>query len=174
MTFLELAKSRYSCRSYKPNPIAEEKLLQVLEAFRVSPSAVNYQPRHIIVVKSPDNLAKIHQAYNREWFTTAPMVLIVCGDHSTSWKRPSDGKDHADIDVAIAVDHFTLQATDLGLATCWVCNFNTQIIRQHFNLPEHIEPIALVPIGYPVDSTDTNRHNTKRKKIDDIVSWEKF
>lgn len=174
MTFLELAKSRYSCRSYKSESIEESKLLKVLGAFRIAPSAVNFQPWRIIVITMPENLAKVHESYPRDWFKTAPVVLIICADHSKSWKRGVDGKDHADIDIAIAIDHLTLQATELGLATCWVCNFNPHTIKQSFNLPDNIEPAVLIPIGYPNDAPDINRFDAKRKGLGDIVSWEKF
>jgi nitroreductase len=174
MNFLEIAKSRYSCRNYKSDEITQEMILQLLEAFRIAPSAVNYQPWHIIVVQQRENLSKIQEAYNREWFKTAPLVLIICGDQSISWKRGSDSKDHIDIDVAIAIDHLTLQATALGLATCWVCNFKTEIIKECFQLPEHIVPIALIPVGYPNDAADMNRFDSKRKGLKEIVSWEKY
>ena len=55
---------------------------------------------------------------------TAPCVIVICGDHGASWKRKADGKDLCDVDVAITTDHMTLQATELGLATCWICNFD--------------------------------------------------
>lgn len=174
MNFIEIARSRYSCRNYNPEVITEEVFLRLMEAFRIAPSAVNFQPWHIIAVKKQENLVKVHEAYPRDWFRTAPMVLIVCGDHSKSWKRPSDGKDHADIDIAIAIDHLTLQATSMGLATCWVCNFKPEVIRQHFSLPENLEPIVLIPVGYPNDHPDIDRHVTKRKTLTEIVSWEKL
>jgi nitroreductase len=174
MEFLKLAKSRYSCRNYKPNPISDEVLSQVLEAFRIAPSAVNFQPWHIIAVQKPENLTKIHEAYNREWFKTAPMVLVICGDHSLSWKRGADNKDYLYVDIAIAIDHLTLQATALGMATCWVCNFKPDIIKDYFQLPQNIEPIALIPIGYPNDAPDVNRFDSKRKVLSEIVNWEIF
>jgi nitroreductase len=79
-----------------------------------------------------------------------------------------------DIDIAIAVDHLMLRATELGLATCWVCNFNLAVLKRNINLPENIDPIAIIPIGYPVDSSDPNRHDTKRKSLKDFVHWENF
>jgi nitroreductase len=174
MDFLTLAKSRYSCRNYKSDTISDDLLYQVLEAFRIAPSAVNFQPWHIIVVKNFDNLSKVHEAYNREWFKTAPVVLVICGDHQTSWKRGSDNKNHLDIDIAIAIDHLTLQASALGLATCWVCNFKPDIIKESFSLPQHIEPIALIPLGFPNDHANLDRFDSKRKKLNEIVSWEKY
>jgi Nitroreductase len=173
MGFLDIAKARFSVRNYKPVEIEDNKLSMMLEAFRVAPSAVNFQPWHIILIKTDPGKLKVHEAYPREWLKTAPVILIVCGDHRLSWKR-SDNKDHLDIDVSIAIDHLMLQATELGLGTCWVCNFNTSTIRKNFNLPEHIEPIAIIPVGYPTDSPDVNRHESKRKPIDAFLHHETF
>ena len=171
MNLLEIAKSRYSVRNYKSNEVEESKLALVLEAFRVAPSAVNFQPWHLIVMKLAQNKAKVYEAYQREWLKSAPILLIACGDHTASWKR-SDGKDHLDIDMGIAIDHLMLQATELGLGTCWVCNFNAVILKQNLNLPEQIEQIAIIPLGYPVDTSDINRHDTKRKTLSEFVHLE--
>lgn len=172
--FLELAKRRYSCRKYDQKPVDEEKLRLVLEAGRIAPSAVNYQPWKFIVIREPANLDKIKSTYHREWFKSAPCVIAVCSDHSQSWKRGSDEKDHADIDVAIAVDHMTLQATESGLATCWVCNFDKQKCMDILHLPNNIEPVVLLPLGYPLDKPDFYRHQSKRKGMDEIVHYERF
>ena len=173
MNFIDIAKLRYSVRSYKPNEVEESKLALVLEAFRVAPSAVNFQPWHLIIIKSVENKTKVYEAYPREWLQYAPILLIACGDHSTSWKR-SDGKDHMDIDIGIAVDHLMLQATELGLGTCWICNFNAAVLKRNLNLPESIEPVAIVPLGYPVEPGDTKRHDAKRKSLDEFVHLETF
>lgn len=173
MSFLELAKKRYSSRSYQKKAIEEEKLLSILEAARIAPSAANRQPWYFIVVQEKDNLTKLSDCYHREWLYDAPVIIVACADHKESWKR-SDGKNHADIDLSIAIDHMTLAATDLGLATCWICNFDVKKCCDLFKLPDHIEPIALLPIAYPNDTVDINRHVKQRKKQDDIISWEKF
>jgi nitroreductase len=172
MLFLDLAKKRYSCRNYAPDPVEPGKLDLVLEAGRIAPSAVNFQPWHFIVIREKENLQKIHAAYHREWFQTAGCVIVICGDHRQSWKRKQNGKDHCDIDVAIAVDHMTLQATELGLATCWICNFDKEKAIEILQLPDHLEPIVFLPLGYPLDHADPGRHNEKRKVINEIVSFE--
>jgi nitroreductase len=171
MRFSQLITRRYSVRNYKSMPVESEKLEQVLEAARLAPSAVNFQPWHFIVVTQPENLAKIHLTYHREWFRTAPVIIIACADHSLSWKRNIDGKDSAEIDVAIAVDHITLQAADLGLGTCWVCNFDTQRCAEALKLPGHIEPIAMIPLGYPESEEIPKK---RRKLLEEIIHWEKF
>jgi nitroreductase len=173
MKFLDLAKRRYSCRKYDKRPVEQEKLNLILEAARIAPSAANCQPWHFIVIQEKDILKKIHSTYHREWFADAPCIIVICGDHSQSWKR-KDGKDHSDIDIAIAVDHMTLQAAELELGTCWICNFDNELCSKLLNLPSNLEPAVLLPIGYPLDSADPARHGTKRKSLEEIVSFEKY
>jgi nitroreductase len=171
MKLFEIAKARYSCRNYKSQEVEKDKIITILEAARVAPSGVNFQPWHFIVIQSLENKEKVCQAYNREWFKTAPLFIIACGDHKISWKR-NDGKDIMDIDVTIAIDHLILQATELGLGTCWVCNFNIKKLKENFKLPDHIEPIAIIPLGYPNDTAVPDRHLLKRKPLNEIIHWE--
>jgi nitroreductase len=173
MNFLELAKSRFSVRKYKPDPVSDADLNYVLEAGRIAPSAVNYQPWHFLVLREKESLETIHQTYHREWFKEATVVIVLLGDHNLGWKR-ADGKDHTDIDIAIAADHMTLAATDKGLGTCWICNFDKKKMIELFDLPEHLEPIVFLPLGYPDLQSDPARHASKRKTLADIVSWEKL
>ncbi|MFC1751999.1 nitroreductase family protein [Thermoproteota archaeon] len=172
MTFKTLAKKRRSVRNYKSDPIDKPSLLTVLEAGRLAPSACNYQPWHFIVADTPDMLAKIQLTYPREWIKTAPAIIVVCGDHETAWHRPGDLKDHCDIDIAIAIDHMTLSAAEIGLGTCWICAFDAGMCKSLLALPDHIEPIALLPIGYP-DEPPTERHHN-RKPMEQIVHWNAF
>lgn len=171
MSFLELAKRRYSVRKYRDKPIEEDKLMRVLEAGRIAPSATNAQPWRIYVITGRENLEKIWEAYPRPWIREAPVILVVCGDHSRSWKR-SDGKDHSDIDVAIMSDHITLAAADEGLGTCWICAFDRDKCSEILKLEKNIEPAVMLPLGYPADEVDTERHATQRKPLDEIVKWE--
>lgn len=173
MKFLELARNRYSCRRYNSRPVEKEKLNLIMEAGRIAPSAANYQPWHFIMITEQEKLDQIHAVYPRDWFKTAPCVLVICGDHSQSWKR-KDGKDHCDIDVAIAVDHMTLQATELGLGTCWICNFEHELCSKLLKLPPNLEPVVILPVGYPLDSTDPDRHGSKRKSMNEIISYDKY
>ncbi len=174
MKFLDLAKLRYSSRNYKDKAVEKDKLDKILEAARIAPSASNRQPWHFIVIEDKNTLKELWTTYQREWLRSAPMILVCCGDHENVWIRSHDNKDHLDIDLSIAIDHMTLQATELDLATCWICHFDIEKTKQIFNLPDHIEPIALLPVGYPADEVDTNRHDTKRKTIDEIVHFEKW
>ncbi len=126
MKFLDLAKNRYSSRKYQNTVIEKEKLDLILESARIAPSAANRQPWHFIVVEDKETLSRLYTTYEREWLHTAPMIIVCCGDHDEVWKRSYDQKDHTDVDVSIAIDHMTLQATELGLATCWICHFDAE------------------------------------------------
>lgn len=170
MKFDDLITKRFSVRSYTSQNVDRETILEILEAARMAPSAVNFQPWHFIVITDPGKRSKLHEAYPRDWFREAPVCILVCADHRQSWKRKSDGKDFADVDVAIAIDHLILKATELGLGTCWVCNFNAEIIRNQFQLPERIEPIAIIPLGY----TTAKAPEKSRKSLSEMVHWEKF
>jgi len=172
MDFIQLAKQRYSSRKYKPQSVEDEKLKIVLEAGRIAPSAVNYQPWIFIVVRG-ENVENLRMCYHRDWFKTASTYIVLCADNSKSWKR-RDGKDHADIDVAIAADHMTLAATSIGLATCWVCNFDIEMLTETLNLPLNIKPVVILPLGYPDDNTDNERHESKRKDLNEIIYYEKY
>lgn len=161
--FLELVEKRYSSRRYQPQSVEQAKLDYVLECVRLAPSAVNKQPWKFHIVKSEDDKAKLQRCYNRTWFNSAPMYIIASILHNEEWIR-SDGKQHGNIDIAIAVEHLCLAATEQGLGTCWVCNFDAKLCKELFNLPENEEPAVLIPIGYPADEAKPKN----RKDINEI------
>lgn len=165
MNLLEIAKSRYSCRAYRPERVEEAKLDYILECVRMAPSAVNRQPWRFHIVCSEEGKRKLQQCYNREWFTTAPMYVVASIRHDEEWVR-ADGKHHGNIDIAIAVEHLCLAATEQGLATCWVCNFDADLCKQLLALPEAEEPAVIVPLGYAADEPTEK----KRKPMQDIIS----
>lgn len=174
MKFLDNAKNRYSCRSYKSTAIEDDKLNYILEAGRIAPSAANKQPWHFVVIREEENRKKLSAAYQRDWFVQAPVALVICGNRNLSWKRSFDGMDALYIDIGITVDHISLAATEQGLATCWICNFDPKKCREILQLPSDIEPVVILTVGYPADLVNPNRHNTLRKKAEEIIHWEKF
>jgi len=171
MHFNQLLRERYSIREYKSLKVSKALVIEVLEAGRMAPSAANKQPWHFILVSDEENLKKIKAAYNRDWIKNVPQIIVVCGDHNESWKRAVDQKDHCDVDAAIAIDHMTLRATELGLGTCWVCHFEPSVVKEVLKLPDYIEPIALLPIGYPMEN---NTPAKKRKAFSEVAFEEVF
>lgn len=164
MNFLELVKQRYSCRAYKPLGVEKEKLDYILECVRLAPSAVNKQPWCFRIVSKEEDKVRLQQCYNRDWFKTAPMYVVASVLHDEEWVR-ADGKHHGDIDIAIAVEHLCLAATEQGLAACWVCNFDAVLCKELFNLSDNEEPAVLIPLGYAEDEVKSKN----RKPIEAIV-----
>lgn len=169
-TFLDLVKQRTSVRDFSGQAIGKEKLDYILETARLAPSACNLQPWSFLIIEGKENVEKLSKAYDRDWFRTAPVCIVACGNHNESWKR-KDGKDHCDIDIAIAVTHIIMAATEQGLGTCWVCNFDKDICVATLNLPAHMEPIAIIPIGYPANPDIFSTNEKKRKTMNEIVTW---
>ena len=169
MDFSELCKSRYSVRAYKPDPVEDETLQQVLEAARLAPTAANRQPIQFIVIHSQGREAELRRIYHRAWFTQAPLILCACAIPAEGWVRV-DGKVYTDVDVAIAMDHLILAATDLGLGTCWIAAFDPAAAREVLGLPEGVEPIAFTPLGYPADQPSAK----DRRPLSELVRYERW
>lgn len=167
MNFLELAKKRRSVRSYTSQTVEDEKLHYLLECARLAPSAVNRQPWHFFVVKSEEKKHRLRQCYARDWFAQAPLYIVICADDANAWVRQADGKNHADIDAAIAIEHLCLAAADLGLGTCWVCNFDVVKCSELLALPSNQRPVAILPVGYP-DHTDVKR--SVKKELSEVMT----
>ena len=141
----------------------------VLEAARLAPTAANRQPFRLIVVTDPTVRSHMKAAYNRQWFYTAPVIILGVGVPSENWVR-ADGKNYNDVDVAIAMDHLTLQAAELGLGTCWIADFDADATRDVLHLPDHVEPVVLTPLGYPADEPRAKR----RKDLDQLVMRDRW
>lgn len=166
MNFLDLVKKRYSVRSYLPRAIEADKMNYIMECVRLAPSAVNYQPWHFSIVTDAEKLAALKSTYPREWIQTAPCIIVACTDHQEAWHRKMDGKDHADVDIAIAVEHLCLAAAEQELGTCWVCNFDASRCKEVLSLPESWEPAVLIPIGYATEEAVPEK---RRKTLNEIV-----
>lgn len=170
MSFLDLARKRYAVRSFKPINVENIKLLKILEAGRVAPTAANRQPQRLIVLQDAASLQKVAKAANTYG---APLVIIVCGDKERVWKRPYDGKSVLDIDASIVTDHMMLQATELGLGSVWICYFDPEVLRREFDLPDNLEPVNILSIGYASGIPEApDRHDIKRYPLNQLVSYE--
>jgi nitroreductase len=168
--FLDLVINRYSVRKYEARKVEEEKILQILEAGRVAPSAKNRRPIKLIVIKEEKGLHKLKKGAN---VYEAPLVIIACGDVNAAALRPADGRNLVDVDTSIVTDHMMLQASDLGLGTCWICDFDPVIIKNEFNIPDHLEPINILAIGYASgEPVSLDQHDKIRKSLKEIVAYE--
>ena len=171
MSFLEIAKKRYAVRSYNNGKkVEEEKLNQILEAAHVAPTAATRQPVRLVVVRSEEGLAKISKAckiYN------APLAILVLADYGKAWVRPFDGKQSGDIDASILTDHMMMEATELGLSSVWICQFKPDVIKEEFALPEGVEPVNILALGYTDEEPHSpDRHSETRFPLEELVSYE--
>lgn len=172
MDLLTLAKQRCTTRGFTDKKIEKEDLNIILEAGRVAPSACNRQPQRIIVVEKPENIKKVEKAYRT---FGSPCVLIVCQDKSDPLIRPFDGKCSGDLDIGIICDHMMLAAREHNIGSVMVGLFDPAIIRKEFGIPEHIEPTALLLLGYPSDGfLSPDRHKTERKPLGETVMFERW
>ncbi len=167
MDFLELAKKRYSARKYDGKKVEEDKLEKILEAARIAPSGSNKQPVKLLVLKDAEGLEKVSKAAR---IYGAPLVIVACGDHNIAGVISFNNKSVVDIDTSIATDHMMMEATSLGLDSVWICSFDPAVITSEFDLPDNIEPINVLAIGYAVgEPASPNRHDKTRKSLDDLL-----
>ena len=168
MTVAECIRNRYSCRAYQDKAIEREKLDQIFEAARRAPSAKNLQDWRFVVVTDKETRQKISAAANDQQFLKeAAAVIIACSNNDYVMRC---GQPIGPIDVAIALEHICLQATELGLATCWVGSFYPEKVRPIVGIPDDVAVIELMAIGYPADKAK----EAVREPIEKIVSYSKW
>ncbi|MFP3951383.1 MAG: nitroreductase family protein [Candidatus Bathyarchaeia archaeon] len=161
MEFKEVVEKRRSIRKYKDTPVPREKILEVLEAARIAPSAGHRQPWHFIVVEDEDKIEKLAKS---DWAAEAPVMIVGLADEeaSPSWCIN---------DLAIAFEQIVLAATDLGLGTCWMGQKGREdMIRDLLDIPDNFKPLVLTPLG----EADETPGPKDRKSLDEISSWENY
>ncbi|MFC1780639.1 nitroreductase family protein [Planctomycetota bacterium] len=168
MALLEVIKKRYSCRSYLEKDIEQEKLDEIFEAARLAPSAKNLQDWRFVVVTDKVIKAELATATNRPpLFSKAGAIIVACSNNDYVMKC---GQAIGPIDVSIALEHISLQATELDLATCWIGSFDTQKVKEVLGIPVDINIIELMALGYPSEEGKQN----KREPLENILCYNKW
>lgn len=168
MDFFELARSRWSVRSFKDTPIEEEKMQMILEAGRFAPTAKNMQPQRIYVAKSEESRKKLASVCRCTW--DAPVILVVCYDQQRECKRVlTPGTTTGEMDASIVCTHMMLQAWELGIGSCWVGYYNDDAVADVLGLPEHIRVAALLPMGYPAEDAKPIQMHFDSRELSDMV-----
>jgi len=178
---LEPINVRRSIRKYSDRPIEDEKIIQLLESARSAPSGSNTQPWHFIIVKAELTKQKLADvSHNQQWMNSAP-VFIVCvadirsriqGDRIMHLDENSPQEELKQIirDTSIAIDHMVVEASNLGLGTCWVAWFRQEEIRPILNIPSDKYVVSILTLGYANESPKAR----PRKKFEEIVHYEKW
>ena len=169
MTFAELSAVRYSLRKFASTPVEQEKLDLILGAGRNAPTAHNNQPQRIFVIRTPEALEKADACTAAHFHP--PVILVVAYDPEPAWKREHDGKNHGEIDAAIAATQMMLQAADLGLGTTYVGMFEPEKLLAAFPEMEGLVPIAMLPLGYPAENARPSRLHADRMPLEEMVKY---
>ena len=169
MAVMRQIRERYSVRSYQKRPVEKEKLEAVLEAGRLAPSAKNLQEWRFVVVQDAKTRKKlVPAAYNQAFVGEAPVVIACCAGNAEYIMRC--GQTAYPIDVAIAIDHMTLQAVEEGLGTCWIGSFYEDQVKAVLNIPDNVRVVELLVLGYPADKPKPKN----REPLDNIACYDKW
>ncbi len=170
MKVFDVIKKRYSVRNYKDKPISDGDLRQILEAARLAPSASNRQEWRFVVVKNKDTRQKLSEAAKKQKFVAqAPVVIACCAQ--TDNHIMSCGQPCYPIDVAIAIDHMTLVAAELGIGSCWIGAFYEDKVKEILSIPQQIRVVELLCLGYADGAEPLEK---SRLPMDQIVKFEKW
>jgi nitroreductase len=170
MNVIGAIKIRKSVRSFLNKSVEEAKLNIVLEAGRLAPSAANRQEWRFLIIREPERRKRVAMAAGGQTFVgEAPIVIAACAE--TDNKVMRCGQLSYPIDVAIAIDHMTLAAVELGLGTCWIGNFDEKLVKKILGIPDSIRVVQLLPLGYPTDLSSIEKI---RLPIEKIVKYERW
>ena len=168
--FYELAKNRFSVRSYSDKPVEDEKLTKILEAGLLAPTARNCQPQKIYVVKSEENRKKLSAVTPCTF--SAPVILVVCYDESRAAAgKVVPGYSFGNTDAAIVCTHMMLEAAELGLGSCWVGWFAEDEVKNALDLPDGVRVCDLLPIGYASENAAPSKMHTDCRTLEDTVEY---
>ena len=174
MSFLEIAKSRQSCRSFDPSrPVEDEKIMTILEAAQLAPSACNSQPYHFAVCRgeAAGNVARATAGPGMNKFSVdAPVIIVVSEmpyNRTAAIGAKLKANDYRSIDIGITTAYLTAEANSQGLGSCIMGWFDDQKIRQLCNLDGAVR--LVIALGYPKEG-DPMRKKI-RKEMNELVSF---
>jgi len=167
---LALLKGRRSIRRYRPDPVPDEMVAQLLEAGRWAPSASNRQPWAFIVVRDEEVRRRVAErcayAFIRwEHAGKAPLLIVLCGD-----ARNPIYRQFLHEDIGLAGGQIMLQAAALGLGTCWIGGLDRRSIAGILGLPSHMEIVGLLTVGFPAEEPEPR----PRKPLSEIVHYDVY
>lgn len=172
MEFEKLIRDRYSVRSFKPEHLPQETVNKILEAGHLAPTGCNYQPQRILVINTDESVLKLRVCTKCHF--GAPTAMLVCHNKEESWTRKYDGALSSSVDASIVATYMMLAAQNEGVGCCWVMHFDPFAMRKAFNIPENVEPCALLVMGYPSNESKPLDMHYKFRPINDVVYYDCF
>lgn len=172
MDFEKLIDERYSVRSFKSEHLEQTVIEKILKAGHKAPTGCNYQPQRILVINTDESIEKLKECTKCHF--NAPTAMLVCHNRDESWKRVYDGALSSPVDAVIVTTYMMLAAQNEGVGTCWVMHFDPEKMRRTFSIPENVEPVALLVMGYPSDDAKPLDLHFKSRPIDETVTYDSF
>ncbi|MBR2379426.1 MAG: nitroreductase family protein [Paraprevotella sp.] len=176
MELLDLIQKRQSDRQYEARPVDRELVVKCLEAARLAPSACNSQPWKFVVVDEPQLVLQVGEAAAgmgmNKFAKEVPVIVAVVLEKMNLTARIGSvikDKEYSLLDMGIAVEHFCLQAAELGLGTCIMGWFDEKKVKKLLGIKNKRVPL-LITLGYPAGET----RRKIRKSLDDMSSWNKY
>ncbi len=173
--FIDLVKKRRSIRGYLPKRVPREMLERCLEAARFAPTACNTQRIRFIVTERELKDRLVSECLGgipvpNRWALQAPVIVVVAAarnfiTHGLAAKIK--GIQYDLIDAGIAGQHFVLQATELGLGTCWLGWFKKRKVRKLLKLPLNWDISAMITVGF----SDTSPSDIRNSSLDEIREY---
>lgn len=178
MDFHETLRAQRPCTHFQNQPIPDSKLKNVLAAARLAPSQGNLQPWRFVVVQDDDRKRLLAQACPRgRPVAEAPIVVVAFSVEEDVPVTVGGYISAYPLDVAAAVHQLRLAATAEGLASNWIVDFHEDKVRNVLGVPEGIHPIAVIPIGFPLNGTagpNGNGSSEGRKSLNEIVAYNAY
>lgn len=172
MDFEQLITERFSVRNFKQEHLPQEIIDKILEAGHKAPTGCNYQPQRILVLNTDESIAKLKNCTKCHF--NAPTAMLVCHNKEESWIRKYDGALSSPVDAVIVTTHMMLAAHNIGVGSCWVMHFDPAEMKDKFNIPDNIEPVALLVMGYPSDDAKPLELHYKNRSMSETVFFDSF
>ena len=169
MDFLEIARSRYSCKKFDSRQIEKEQLNTILEAGRLAPTAKNLQEQRVYVVQSAKGLSKIDTLTPCRY--GAPTVIIMAFDKNNVFTYPGQKYDSGIEDATIVATHMLLAAKSAGVESCWVNFFDPDKAAEAFQLPENEEILMFLCLGFAAEGSGPLANHSSRKPLEETVTF---
>ena len=172
MEFEKLITERFSVRKFTQEHLPQQVLDRILAAAHKAPTGCNYQPQRILVLNTDEGIAKLRRCTKCHF--GAPAAMLVCHNREESWIRPYDGSLSSPVDAVIVATHLMLAAWEQGVGSCWVMHFAPSAVRETFHIPENVEPVALLVMGYPAPDAKPLPLHSASRPLEEVVFYDSF
>ena len=172
MNFFELAEERYSVRKFKNEHLEQSIVDKILKAGHLAPTGCNNQPQRILVLNNDSSIEKLKKCTKCHF--DAPTAMLVCYNKDECWTRKYDGKTCGVADACIVTTHMILAAFEMGVGSTWVMHFDPRAMRATFSIPQNIEPVALLVMGYPSEDAKPADFHSQFRPLEEVVVYDAF